>query len=116
MQYRIQTTRPFSLPSSLDHHPLHSFPTRRSSDLTLPRIAPSLVYRYLFDRASFYKHGTRLDRTRSEEHTSELQSPMYLVCRLLLEKKKNIFMQSLTYPIHLFLRQCEMGIQFIIRM
>src|SRR5437762_9395639 len=27
---------------------------------------------------------------RSEEHTSELQSPMYLVCRLLLEKKKNI--------------------------
>src|SRR5436189_6343460 len=27
-------------------------------------------------------------RLRSEEHTSELQSPMYLVCRLLLEKKK----------------------------
>src|SRR5437762_4842351 len=31
-----------------------------------------------------------LDVERSEEHTSELQSPMYLVCRLLLEKKKNI--------------------------
>src|SRR5437762_7244507 len=29
------------------------------------------------------------ERERSEEHTSELQSPMYLVCRLLLEKKKN---------------------------
>src|SRR5437762_11491680 len=28
------------------------------------------------------------DSARSEEHTSELQSPMYLVCRLLLEKKK----------------------------
>src|SRR2546426_6527404 len=28
-------------------------------------------------------------RTRSEEHTSELQSPCNLVCRLLLEKKKN---------------------------
>src|SRR3712207_8487627 len=28
-------------------------------------------------------------RTRSEEHTSELQSRQYLVCRLLLEKKKN---------------------------
>src|SRR5437762_11188189 len=28
------------------------------------------------------------DRGRSEEHTSELQSPMYLVCRLLLEKNK----------------------------
>src|SRR5437763_5536410 len=30
------------------------------------------------------------ERVRSEEHTSELQSPMYLVCRLLLEKKKKI--------------------------
>src|SRR5438552_15514566 len=29
----------------------------------------------------------RLDRDRSEEHTSELQSPDHLVCRLLLEKK-----------------------------
>src|SRR5437879_7529108 len=29
------------------------------------------------------------DPWRSEDHTSELQSPMYLVCRLLLEKKKN---------------------------
>src|SRR5436189_2536812 len=27
---------------------------------------------------------------RSEEHTSELQSPMYLVCRLLLEKKNKV--------------------------
>src|SRR5437762_7948391 len=32
--------------------------------------------------------ATRLIKERSEEHTSELQSPMYLVCRLLLEKKK----------------------------
>src|SRR3712207_8199477 len=31
----------------------------------------------------------RRPRTRSEEHTSELQSRQYLVCRLLLEKKKN---------------------------
>src|SRR5437762_3408532 len=31
---------------------------------------------------------------RSEEHTSELQSPMYLVCRLLLEKKKKINQQT----------------------
>src|SRR5208337_5456251 len=30
----------------------------------------------------------RVHPDRSEEHTSELQSPMYLVCRLLLEKKK----------------------------
>src|SRR5437762_6974083 len=33
-----------------------------------------------------YRGVHRLNR--SEEHTSELQSPMYLVCRLLLEKKK----------------------------
>src|SRR5437763_10531268 len=35
-----------------------------------------------------YSHEEILSRVRSEEHTSELQSPMYLVCRLLLEKKK----------------------------
>src|SRR5437879_11326727 len=35
------------------------------------------------------EQGQTLDDVqRSEEHTSELQSPMYLVCRLLLEKKK----------------------------
>src|SRR4051794_41608707 len=32
--------------------------------------------------------GVRPDHGRSEEHTSELQSPVHLVCRLLLEKKK----------------------------
>src|SRR5437762_11099633 len=31
----------------------------------------------------------KMPMSRSEEHTSELQSPMYLVCRLLLEKKNN---------------------------
>src|SRR5437764_4731870 len=34
---------------------------------------------------------------RSEEHTSELQSPMYLVCRLLLEKKKKTNAKSVTH-------------------
>src|SRR3712207_7482435 len=34
-------------------------------------------------------HAARADTQRSEEHTSELQSRQYLVCRLLLEKKKN---------------------------
>src|SRR5438552_18945329 len=33
-------------------------------------------------------HLRRIRRDRSEEHTSELQSPDHLVCRLLLEKKK----------------------------
>src|SRR2546425_3621061 len=36
-------------------------------------------------------HGIRL---RSEEHTSELQSLAYLVCRLLLEKKKSVTMND----------------------
>src|SRR2546429_2651135 len=35
---------------------------------------------------------------RSEEHTSELQSPLHLVCRLLLEKKNNT---SINYQIHI---------------
>src|SRR3712207_7543269 len=35
-------------------------------------------------------------QNRSEEHTSELQSRQYLVCRLLLEKKKNISKQYTT--------------------
>src|SRR3712207_8547534 len=34
---------------------------------------------------------------RSEEHTSELQSRQYLVCRLLLEKKKNTSINSIAY-------------------
>src|SRR3712207_7131566 len=38
---------------------------------------------------------------RSEEHTSELQSRQYLVCRLLLEKKKHHLITSLHAQIHL---------------
>src|SRR5256885_5222713 len=42
--------------------------------------------------AGVCRHCTpRLPLTRSEEHTSELQSPCNLVCRLLLEKKKKTF-------------------------
>src|SRR5437762_9827833 len=37
---------------------------------------------------AFASRSTSRRAARSEEHTSELQSPMYLVCRLLLEKKK----------------------------
>src|SRR5690348_18211541 len=39
-------------------------------------------------------------RFRSEEHTSELQSPVHLVCRLLLEKKKYISLQLSQPTIH----------------
>src|SRR2546422_7229368 len=36
-----------------------------------------------------YDKAARAEQARSEEHTSELQSRLHLVCRLLLEKKKN---------------------------
>src|SRR3712207_7401358 len=44
------------------------------------------------------KSGSRFSMSslRSEEHTSELQSRQYLVCRLLLEKKKHISYSALT--------------------
>src|SRR2546422_3477112 len=44
-------------------------------------------------------------RRRSEEHTSELQSRLHLVCRLLLEKKKNT--EDDTYRKFLSTRQCR---------
>src|SRR5258708_23914788 len=39
--------------------------------------------------------GSAAAASRSEEHTSELQSPDHLVCRLLLEKKKNVQQQKI---------------------
>src|SRR6266404_9046959 len=41
------------------------------------------------DRRHLSMDPAQANKTRSEEHTSELQSLAYLVCRLLLEKKKN---------------------------
>src|SRR5258708_28516849 len=45
--------------------------------------------RLCFGASDKILHGFPGPRVRSEEHTSELQSPDHLVCRLLLEKKKN---------------------------
>src|SRR5256885_6514075 len=42
------------------------------------------------EAARVYQHARLPGQARSEEHTSELQSPCNLVCRLLLEKKKKI--------------------------
>src|SRR5205085_8139654 len=96
----------------VDHQYLHSFPTRRSSDLLLLEHfqlvdaedgiiaqlfldAEKLVvfrdpvraaHRAGLDLAAVGRDGEVGDR--SEEHTSELQSQSNLVCRLLLEKKK----------------------------
>src|SRR2546422_2541937 len=50
-------------------------PRRHSRPDPLDRSGPAIV--------------TEIEKVRSEEHTSELQSRLHLVCRLLLEKKKN---------------------------
>src|SRR5438876_6050880 len=62
---------------------LHSFPTRRSSDLPGP--CGPLATTWSIVMTAVELRGAEVGR--SEEHTSELQSPVHLVCRLLLEKK-----------------------------
>src|SRR5207244_12472273 len=100
----VPVLRSFAPPS---HPPrdLPSFPTRRSSDLRdrdPPRRdgarrpagpVPADGPRRPGDRGGGHERAAHAlavrDRhRRSEEHTSELQSPDHLVCRLLLEKKK----------------------------
>src|SRR5205814_3445729 len=83
---------------------LHSFPTRRSSDLRRPRPAvpaedhgrghvvghpPARRRRVRAAPGRVEPRHPVPHHQRSEEHTSELQSLRHLVCRLLLEKKKN---------------------------
>src|SRR2546422_10792355 len=50
--------------------------------------SPAGMVVYLNEQAKDEGGGSRAGVTRSEEHTSELQSRLHLVCRLLLEKKK----------------------------
>src|SRR5438046_3834553 len=83
--------------------PLHSFPTRRSSDLawlavtgtngktTTTTMLATILAAAGLRTAALGNIGEPLvfASARSEEHTSELQSLTNLVCRLLLEKKKN---------------------------
>src|SRR2546429_5858872 len=47
--------------------------------------------------------GIAGDARRSEEHTSELQSRLHLVCRLLLEKKKNLLIHHYSLVSAIFL-------------
>src|SRR5207248_10760647 len=97
------------LSGSALHRHLHSFPTRRSSDLDadgrLSAIAhdvveqTSTVQEFAEQTAvvtrMMYASPTRrtthrlVALDRSEEHTSELQSPYDLVCRLLLEQQNH---------------------------
>src|SRR5690606_41457075 len=101
----------FSLLSYGDPCDLHSFPTRRSSDLEVPARYFAFYRNYIIfgdqqEAISQVLYSNILNKTlsthpyystfaenfiqgRSEEHTSELQSRENLVCRLLLEKKKN---------------------------
>src|SRR5947209_18496395 len=67
---------------------LHSFPTRRSSDLTRRRSRPPFRRSFPPCPRTLRPIDSASRSGRSEEHTSELQSRQYLVCRLLLEKKK----------------------------
>src|SRR5947207_9954833 len=92
------------LHSSVDHRFLHSFPTRRSSDLpnsagrstsaTMVRDPDWLSLDFQALQKEMEGQRAREPRIlvptwdRSEEHTSELQSNSDLVCRLRLEKKK----------------------------
>src|SRR5438876_4329699 len=48
----------------------------------------ALIRYYFGGKPGLYREILGLPPKRSEEHTSELQSPVHLVCRLLLEKKK----------------------------
>src|SRR5947207_8816484 len=91
-----------------DDRVLHSFPTRRSSDLHIQGggagaaqvLMREIQHRLIVGIAVDGGHEALL---RSEEHTSELQSHSDLVCRLLLEKKKNQWLQNVTFLFCTFL-------------
>src|SRR5436189_3030832 len=71
-----------------------AFPSFRIVQSPLAQLPPSSAVRVVsalqrqFEFFARRGRRIRIVSARSEEHTSELQSPMYLVCRLLLEKKK----------------------------
>src|SRR5438876_6073206 len=67
--------------SSARNSRMKSTPSSRAAALPQAAVPPNQCTCCRHDRL-------RLRKCRSEEHTSELQSPVHLVCRLLLEKKK----------------------------
>src|SRR5437016_13128749 len=72
-----------------NHRDLHSFPTRRSSDLQSRKHMSSALERIRQAARSERSEHCYHSHSRSEEHTSELQSLTKLVCCLLLEVKKD---------------------------
>src|SRR3712207_7521705 len=79
-----------SRPGHLDLRPEHRL-HEADRNLNHKVVAPPLEDGMLLDP----RHNVEV--SRSEEHTSELQSRQYLVCRLLLEKKKNHYTRRSTY-------------------
>src|SRR3712207_6970324 len=74
-------------------------PRPRSREIQPPRGGGDCVARHSSNVGS--QPSRRAASTRSEEHTSELQSRQYLVCRLLLEKKKTTTVTpSLSTPLY----------------
>src|SRR3712207_7535480 len=65
-------------------------PQRTSVDWDFPTTALQVVRMGTYGQLGWFRRPGRrqTEAARSEEHTSELQSRQYLVCRLLLEKKK----------------------------
>src|SRR5260370_24855145 len=62
--------------------------TRAEGAADMPIATPE-IYAQMLDRAKEQGFAIGMSAARSEEHTSELQSHLNLVCRLLLEKKKS---------------------------
>src|SRR5947209_18930255 len=90
----LSTFRHYLFYLSSAHRDLHSFPTRRSSDLAGVGLLVDAPLAARLPLEVLDGVGD-VDVARSEEHTSELQSRQYLVCRLLLEKK-NAAREALT--------------------
>src|SRR5262245_63598798 len=104
----------FFVSPSAAHRHLHSFPTRRSSDLHVAHRCTVPGQGELLPRFRDIPHrrfgmSRNLGRSRSEEHTSELQSLRHLVCRLLLEKKKQIIQANLGERQYKLARTREQG-------
>src|SRR2546425_5137130 len=74
--------------------PGHPTPQLGVSQHSLQRACPRVRLERWDEQSCF----ARVDQLRSEEHTSELQSLAYLVCRLLLEKKKDDSACSIISP------------------
>src|SRR5256885_13110170 len=67
------------------------FRSHRFIDVAAPNSQRAIHHRRIVENENLFRCGSAVGRQdRSEEHTSELQSPCNLVCRLLLEKKKKI--------------------------